>query len=274
MAFHTSFCATQSLAAHLATAFNTKLRGLPNYSGITTPNVCFLKCSVLVLKDPQWPQGERGVLVEKQLDTERFQWRKWNNNAGAVYGKMSHRPMDVDYELAKLERTTLRNACLDDMIIEEGSEEDENSNDSNISDNDDEEEEDDDDDDDDSYEYHDSISSTDFQLSDYLQAFSHFTYLFTNRKLLVCDLQGVYNTDLSPPTFELSDPVIHYRSKKGRNMVFGRTDKGQKGIQLFFNSHVCTGICKILELSKKNTKWRKQWLRDFKIDSTTSFTSI
>lgn len=120
IAFHKSFCVTQSLAAHLATEFNTRLQGLPNYSKIATPNVCFLKCSVLGLKDPQWPQGERGVLVEKQLDTERFEWRKWNNNAGAVDGKISHRPMDVEYELAKLNRMTLRNVRLDEVIIEEG----------------------------------------------------------------------------------------------------------------------------------------------------------
>jgi len=184
------------------------------------------------------------------LDTDRFEWRKWNNNVGAVDGKISHRPMDVDHELAKLDNT-MKKDCDDMMIIEEGSEDEESS-----------------DDEDDSHGYHveDDNSNNDFKPSDYLQAFSHFTYLFTNRKVLVCDLQGVYNTDSVPPTFELSDPAIHYRSKKGRNMVFGRTDKGQKGIQLFFNSHKCTGICKIMELSKKNTHWNKQWHRDFATD--------
>ena len=54
--------------------------------------------------------------------------------------------------------------------------------------------------------------------SDYLQAFTHFTYLYTNKKVLVCDLQGVYNTESVPPTFELADPAIHYSSKR-REMV-------------------------------------------------------
>ena len=76
------------------------------------------------------------------------------------------------------------------------------------------------------------VSGDVLKSSDYLQAFTHFPYLYTNRKVMVCDLQGVYNADASPPTFELSDPAIHYGSKR-RQMVFGRTDKGRKGMQLF-----------------------------------------
>jgi len=95
--------------------------------------------------------------------------------------------------------------------------------------------------------------------SDYLQAFTHFTYWFTNRKVLICDLQGIYNTDMSPPTFELTDPAIHYHSKRGRQMVFGRTDKGRRGMDLFFKTHKCTIICKFMQLSRKNKFWRKEW---------------
>ena len=260
IAFHKTFCETQSLAAHLAVEFNKRLHGLPNYSTESTPNISFLKCSVLVLEDPQWQNGERGVLVEKQLDTTRFEWRKWNNNTGAVDGRICHRPMDVDRELAKLDNH-IDKPLGDMMIIEEGSEEEDSSDD-------------DEDNDDDIHGYHleEEDSRNDFKPSDYLQAFSHFTYLFTNRKVLVCDLQGVYNTDMVPPTFELSDPAVHYRSTKGRNMVFGRTDKGQKGIQLFFNSHKCTGICKIMELSKKNANWNKQWRRDLAEDMVNNLT--
>ncbi|KAG7371673.1 alpha-kinase family protein [Nitzschia inconspicua] len=258
ISFHKSFCETQSLAAHLANQFNKRLRGLPNYSRETTPRVSFLKCTVLLLDDPQWPGGERGVLVEKQLDTVKFGWRKWNNNFGGVDGQIMHRPMDVTYELAQLHVPPTE-------MIEEESELDS-----------------DEDDDEDLFETSskssdsimDTCSEDQFSPSDYLQAFSHFTYLFTNKRLLVCDLQGVYNTDMVPPTFELSDPAIHYRSKsKGseKTMVYGRTDRGHSGITKFFNTHKCTDICKILQLSQKKQKWRKEWHRNFTEDMKNNF---
>ena len=76
------------------------------------------------------------------------------------------------------------------------------------------------------------------------QAFSHFTYRYTKRRLLVCDLQGVLNS--SPPLFELTDPVIHFRSKRGRRNLFGRTNRGRKGINDFFRSHKCSALCRML----------------------------
>jgi hypothetical protein len=124
ISFHKSFCATQSLAAHLAGQFNKKLRGLPQYSREKTPNITFLRCSVLVLRDEKWPGGHRGVLVEKQLDTttSHLEWRKWNDNSGGVDGKNSHRPMDVDYELAQLAREV--NEAIVECSDEEESDED------------------------------------------------------------------------------------------------------------------------------------------------------
>lgn len=258
--FHKTFCETQSMAAHLAVEFNKKLCALPNYSELITPKISFLKCSVLTLEDHEWKDGVRGVLVEKQLDTTRFEWKKWNNNCGAVDGKICHRPMDVDHELAKMDMR-IHQPVEDMVIIEEGSEEEDTSDD-----------EEDFDDMSCDYQAEEETLMCKLTPSDYLQAFSHFTYLFTNRKVLVCDLQGVYNTDMVPPTFELSDPAVHYRSNTGKRMVFGRTDRGQKGIQLFFNSHKCTRICKIMELSKKNKNWNKQWRRDFVKDMENNLT--
>ena len=95
--------------------------------------------------------------------------------------------------------------------------------------------------------------------ADYLQAFTHFTYRFTNGQLMVCDLQGILDTTVTPRRFELTDPAIHYRSKKGRQTVFGRTDKGMAGIELFFKTHKCTDICRMMQLSKKNKQWKKEW---------------
>ena len=95
--------------------------------------------------------------------------------------------------------------------------------------------------------------------TDYINAFSHFTYLFTNKQAMVCDLQGVYNYDMVPPVFELTDPAIHYKSKSGKNNVFGRTDNGEEGVHLFFKTHKCTNVCKLMQLSGKNKKWKKKW---------------
>lgn len=247
--FHLTFCATQSLAAYLANEFNSRLCGLPDYDEAMTPRIIFLPCSILVVEDPLWPLG-RGVLVEKELNVDKFGWSKWNNNAGAVDGRVAHVPIDVDYELGRVQTRTDCDTDALCAIVEEDSEED--SSDEEVEES--------------LYDIDAPSSLTaefdeDISIkkpSDYLQAFSHFTYLHTCGKLLVCDLQGVYNTDMVPPTFELSDPAIHYVSKK-RDCVYGRTDKGRKGIQLFFNTHQCTKVCKILKLSKKNKEWRRRW---------------
>jgi len=79
---------------------------------------------------------------------------------------------------------------------------------------------------------------------------------------MVCDLQGIFNTDMVPPTFELTDPAIHYASTKGRRVVFGRTDKGKSGMNVFFKTHKCNKLCKYMQLSAKNKKWQRSWRRE------------
>lgn len=81
-----------------------------------------------------------------------------------------------------------------------------------------------------------------FSMDDIPQAYSHFTYLASNRRFLVCDLQGVLNTDVVPPVFELTDPAIHYSQMTDRK-DYGRTDRGEEGIQDFFKTHVCSNLC-------------------------------
>ena len=73
-----------------------------------------------------------------------------------------------------------------------------------------------------------------FAIDDIPQAFSHFTYIFSKRKYLVCDLQGVLSEDSNEPVFELTDPVIHYSEMTNR-LDFGRTDRGQDGIDDFLD---------------------------------------
>ena len=239
--FHQSFAETQSLASYLADKFNRRLRALPGFQVVTTPRIEFLKCSVLVLKDSDWAGGLRGVLVEKRLDTDRHRWTKWNNNAGGVDGRAAHAPLDVDDELAKLMGKMDMGTA--GVILEGDSEEEDESSD----------------DDDGDLGFVESEHSNIPNPSDYLQAFTHFTHRYTNKKVMVCDLQGVFDDEARPPTFELSDPAIHYASRTGREMVYGRTDKGKTGMNLFHKTHRCSEICKHVLLGKVNRDWRKEW---------------
>ncbi|KAL7545059.1 hypothetical protein ACHAWF_008424 [Thalassiosira exigua] len=246
IAFHKTFTETQDLANYLANEYNQLLQSIP----LQTPQLRFLSCSVLVLEDPTFPGGLRGVLVEKMLDTDRFPWVKWNdNNGGLVNGKRKHVAIDVDFELKELQRENARDNLGAIVEEEEDSDDDESISDveSDDSQNDDVE-----------------VTSNTLGInpSEYLQAFTHFTYRFTKKKVMVCDLQGVFNTEMSPPTIEMTDPAIHYASTRGRRMVFGRTDKGRSGMNSFFKTHKCTKICKYLHLSARNKKWNQDWRRE------------
>jgi hypothetical protein len=148
-------------------------------------------------------------LVEKQLDGE---YKKWNDNCGFVDGQDAVAPDKADTAKAAL------------MMIAE-------------SDEDEDGEEDDDGED------------MPISIAEIPQAFSHFTYRYTRRKVLVCDLQGVLNA-AHPPKFEFTDPVIHFKSRTGRRNVFGRTDRGGKGVEDFFKSHQCGPLCRML-----NRRW-------------------
>lgn len=72
------------------------------------------------------------------------------------------------------------------------------------------------------------------------QAFSHFTYIQSQNQKLVCDLQGVWNSE---DGFTLTDPVIHSCSKKKSKRS---TDKGVSGMNLFHESHKCSEMCRLL----------------------------
>eukprot|EP00980_Cylindrotheca_fusiformis_P010306 scaffold2294_cov106-Cylindrotheca_fusiformis.AAC.22 len=261
MEFHKNFCETQDLASYLAFEFNSRLFGLPWFDAEKTPRIEFLPCSILVLDDPEWPN--RGLLVEKKLNVEKYGWQKYNDNAGGVEGEYHHLPLDIEREFQRLDETK--------TIIEEGSDgedsEDENSDEEReqtepkkltfnevepmeVTASKEVDEID---------SLPESKGEGDVKPTDYIQAFSHFTYLFTARQALVCDLQGVYNFDMIPPTFELTDPAIHYRSKGGKRNVFGRTDAGEEGMDMFFRTHKCSKICKLMQLSRRCKKWKAKW---------------
>ena len=223
--FHKVFCKTQKLAQRLARVFNRRMGNLPFLDAKKVPTISFLDCCVYMVEDAI--RGRHGLLAEKMLDIKSYQYKKWNSNDGKVFKD------DIigDGIINGAEKSL-------DEIIEE-----------------DEEEEDDDDDDDweeDSHE--DEIKNysafngpdSDFDLSDIPQVFSCFTYRYTRRKLIVCDLQGVLNTSVCPPVYEMTDPVIHYRSARHRQHVYGRTDKGLDGIHNFFRTHKHCKLCDLI----------------------------
>ncbi len=70
------------------------------------------------------------------------------------------------------------------------------------------------------------------------QAFSHFTFEASDRKLLVVDIQGVRDV--------YTDPQVH--SVDGRG--FGEGNLGEEGFQRFIESHRCNPICRYLKLTQ------------------------
>lgn len=68
------------------------------------------------------------------------------------------------------------------------------------------------------------------------QAFSHYTWDRSNKKLLICDIQGVCD--------KYTDPQILTPDKR----KFGIANIGMKGINAFINNHRCNTICRSLSL--------------------------
>jgi hypothetical protein len=214
--FHRTFCDTQTRAFSLAVTFNERLARVPGVSA-STPRVSFLECSVYVMDDGS-NSDVTGVLVEKQLDVSSY--RKWNDNKGGVDGVAAPPMPALDAPLG--------------AIVESGDDEEE-------------------DEDEDGGELDAHAQRIFFSDAEIPQAFSHFTFRNTKRRLLVCDLQGVLagpTAEGAGPRFEFTDPVIHFKSRSGRSNVFGRTDLGRRGIDAFFQTHECGELCRML-----NRRW-------------------
>ncbi len=104
-----------------------------------------------------------------------------------------------------------------------------------------------------------------FKNEDIPQAFTHFTFERSRRRIMVCDLQGVLDTASSPAVFELTDPVIHFQSGSGRFNVYGRGDGGKHGINKFFSTHHCSELCKAV---------RKRWIRPLSMRQSSAGASM
>ena len=221
--FHEVFCRTQMKAQRIAQLFNKAvLEQKKRHSYLELAKIAFLDCFVYTMNE-----DDIGVLVEKYIDHRKY--KKWNTNNGFVDGRI--------IPASEILNPTRKNAArilLNDITEGESS------------------------DDEFDYELHAGkdigVSRIKYQvkIDDYPQAFSHYSYRCTNRKMIVCDLQGVLDVKKRPPVYELTDPVIHYSSKKegGRGgRRFGRTDLGESGVNMFFTTHQCNELCKLLGLN-------------------------
>uniref|UniRef100_A0A4W5L6X9 non-specific serine/threonine protein kinase n=1 Tax=Hucho hucho TaxID=62062 RepID=A0A4W5L6X9_9TELE len=74
-----------------------------------------------------------------------------------------------------------------------------------------------------------------------LLAFSHWTYQYSCRELLVLDIQGVGS--------ELTDPSVIRAEDKSDDMVFGPANLGDAAIHSFVIKHTCNSCCENLGLS-------------------------
>lgn len=278
MEFHESFAKTQLKAKRLAIKFNARVRDRLSMRGLPAArvwDVTFVDCSVY-----EFAGGGssllRGVLVEKLLEPVKG-YTKWNGNNGYVHGEGASTAADpfVQQQQQQQVQAPAQQTRLEgnlDAVLEEDEEEEEGS----------------DSDSDGSvrsaegrktgkaglttrfagdrggrrgrapgHALHNTNTpprgnTTPFAPTAqcYVQAFSHFTYRHTRRKMLVCDLQGVLNTAAADEgragVFELTDPVIHYRSDTGRKQVYGKTDLGSRGVNAFFETHKCNDVCRLL----------------------------
>ncbi|KAM8866020.1 transient receptor potential cation channel subfamily M member 6 isoform 2-T6 [Synchiropus picturatus] len=80
-------------------------------------------------------------------------------------------------------------------------------------------------------------------LEELLLAFSHWTYEYSGREMLVLDLQGVAD--------ELTDPTVVMASDQScrGEMLFGPDNLGEAAIHGFLRKHVCSSVCDRLGLS-------------------------
>jgi hypothetical protein len=250
--FVRTFCQTQQLARRIADEFNLKLDSLYRVDK-ATPRVTFLDCSVYELDDVNL--GKKSVLVEEKID--HMKWHKWNTNNGYIEGmeqapEFTHDKMKAAFEhLAKLEEElrddvpkfgTARNLGAIEEDDEDESEDNSEGTDSEDS----------------SSVVRINVTPIKFTASEVAQAFSHFSYLATGRKRLICDLQGIF--DEASNTLKFTDPVIHYYnySRQERENVHGRTDRGRKGMAMFFETHknCCGHLCRLVTMG-----FRRGWLR-------------
>ena len=92
--------------------------------------------------------------------------------------------------------------------------------------------------------YHDIPQEDNDVLSATCQAFSHYTWEKSGKKLVICDLQGIKFDH----RVVLTDPAIHYTHV----LCHGSTNLGKRGIEQFFRVHKCNYVCRAMKLKHPN----------------------
>lgn len=236
MHYHADFMRTQNIASYFADKFKEAMsqakchfsREDQRTLSRSMPIIQFIEPLVFELMEDGI---EKNILVERYLNGD---YKKFNSNMGFVDD-------DVKQLIDRMGNLGLGNDLNDLGAIEEGSEEEDESDDEEIFDS--------------KEAVPENGNYSDLQDEYFPQAFSHFTYEKSKKQLMVVDLQGVFTIKADgTKLYELTDPVIHKRkSNRNRTMKkwsFGRTDRGEKGMQAFFETHKCTQACKILGLKE------------------------
>lgn len=229
--FHKKFFRTHLIATEAASTFNkilTEMDGTVSEMIFGTDNTKlpvleFLQCHVYMLDLDD--NNRVGYLVEPMLDIKKYTYQNFNGNEGSVlnFNKLSGRSQQC-LGFKSIFGSNLNRVLLE--TIEEGDEND----DGNCQETGAE-------------ELH---SNEGFTIIDLLQTFSCFSYHFFRKKMLVCDLQGVFNTEKN--LLQLTDPVVHQLKMRQCNQAsFGRTDRGEAGIKDFKETHRCNGLCKLVQ---------------------------
>ena len=188
-----------------AVAFNEKLMNIRSADAIFDIN----SFRIIFSKCPIYRVKDKkfddgmGILLSEPELDGKY--TKWNNNGGGC-------------NLSTSLFTCIETGLQDLNIIEEGSEE--------------EEEEDD-----------RARLDTPEHLAHVPQCFSHYSYCYSKGGHLICDLQGIWNKQ---DGFTLTDPALHSNidySSDEKKLKIGATDHNFNGIQKFFKTHVCNGLC-------------------------------
>ncbi|CAB9506084.1 Myosin heavy chain kinase [Seminavis robusta] len=248
MDYHRQFMRTQVLAQRFAEKFNENLDEVYSHFDEVhhdtlkcLPRIQFLEPLVLELHE-----GDKDLilLVEPKLEgayckfSSNNGWQYETEDTSAWDGASFRSFVEGSSDFSLVERNAFQGGGLG--AIEEGSEDEEEEDDDGIMD--------------------DSIMApnfgTTFKLSEDLfpPAFSHFTYEKSKQQFMVVDLQGVLHVRPDGTRcFMLTDPAIHRKRKSPNplshsNINLGRTDRGEKGIKAFFETHECNDVCRMLGL--------------------------
>jgi hypothetical protein len=271
MDYHRQFLRTQAIASALATKFNAAaVKAVPPTKQM--PIIRFLDPLVFELADAN--QQEVNQLVEEMLEVNRYE--KFNNNMGFVRrdahrgviccpesgdsfpiyltttdsnknGSSKYQHASLSARVQNLFLQNRRPAMGTLAAVPEAKESNDQNGESTTTTT--------------STSSSSSTDDVDTVVNPYemIQAFSHFTYECSKQNLVVVDLQGTLVMDQQPPEVVLTDPAIHSRRRptdqhKHHNphlsrLNLGRTDRGDKGIVCFFQTHECGPTCRRLGLT-------------------------